>query len=475
MEVTRHNLQELMPTIRDAIDHASFVAVDCEMTGLFDYEPKPWYLDDMQTRYEDVAANAQKFGLIQIGLAAFAPSLTGLGWVAKTFNFYLFPCALEGTDRRFLSQASSLEFLSGCGFDFNKCIRQGVPYMTAVARDARLARVAREASAEERASQQPPIQLTAQRDIDFKEDFLARVRDWLASDTEEALLLPSSNSFQRAVQHQELRRPQFGAPDPPGFHVEVVKGPSGYNQLRLVKADPEVAAAARAAATSKAQADIHAAAGFTAVLEMLRGAGKPVVGHNAFFDLAFILSSFATPLPPSLRAFKELVRAWFPAGFWDTKHLACQLQAAQPAAAPEDTSLGALYADLEARAAGGVASDPGEGGLIQTAPLPTVGHSVTFDRYDFAGASMLAHEAGYDAFMTGSVFARLAVLLGGAETVQAALPALAASRGRLNVTRCLTTPTSIWRVPIPSLGGPKCCGCLDSRPAVSPEEAWHGE
>lgn len=43
-----------MPTIRDAIDHASFVAVDCEMTGLFDYEPKPWYLDDMQTRYEDV-------------------------------------------------------------------------------------------------------------------------------------------------------------------------------------------------------------------------------------------------------------------------------------------------------------------------------------------------------------------------------------------------------------------------------------
>lgn len=48
---------------------------------------------------------------------------------------------------------------------------------------------------------------------------------------------------------------------------------------------------------------------------------------------------------------------------------------------------------------------------------------------------MLAHEAGYDAFMTGAVFARLAVLLGGAETVQAALPALAALRGRLNVTR----------------------------------------
>ncbi len=40
--------------------------------------------------------------------------------------------------------------------------------------------MAREASAKERASQQPLIQLTAQRDIDFKEDFLARVRDWLA-------------------------------------------------------------------------------------------------------------------------------------------------------------------------------------------------------------------------------------------------------------------------------------------------------
>lgn len=126
------------------------------------------------------------------------------------------------------AQASSLEFLSGCGFDFNKCIREGVPYMTggqpavrlrwtggsgpfrveawgtcvapltstfaarphlnlrcptlhtAVARDARLARIVRDSGAEERAAQRPPIQLTARRDIEFKEDFVARVREWLA-------------------------------------------------------------------------------------------------------------------------------------------------------------------------------------------------------------------------------------------------------------------------------------------------------
>lgn len=87
LQVTRHDLQELMPTIRDAIHRASFVAVDCEMTGLFDYEPKPWYLDDMQTRYEDVRCMQRGCGrVLELHCAALMQTLSShaaLGTLAR--------------------------------------------------------------------------------------------------------------------------------------------------------------------------------------------------------------------------------------------------------------------------------------------------------------------------------------------------------------------------------------------------------
>ena len=58
--------------------------------------------------------------------------------------------------------------------------------------------------------------------------------------------------------------------------------------------------------------EIGGAAGFAAVLEMLRDSGKPAVGHNPGFDIAFTLEHLARPLPPDWPAFKALARDWFP-------------------------------------------------------------------------------------------------------------------------------------------------------------------
>lgn len=135
-QVTRDTFHEALPLVRQALSEASFVAIDCEMSGLFDYDSRPWLLDDIDTRYHDVGLNgvvaliqnrtqvtveailgskrtqvaesAKKFGLLQFGLSAFAPGPVGLGWIAKTFNFYLFPAVIEGYNRRFLSEVDCL-------------------------------------------------------------------------------------------------------------------------------------------------------------------------------------------------------------------------------------------------------------------------------------------------------------------------------------------------------------------------------
>lgn len=74
-------------------------------------------------------------------------------------------------------------------------------------------------------------------------------------------MLASANSFQRALQHQELRKDQFGSPDPPGFYVQVVKDETGFNKLKLIKGDASAAAAARLEAKEAAAAAIWDAAG----------------------------------------------------------------------------------------------------------------------------------------------------------------------------------------------------------------------
>lgn len=52
--------------------------------------------------------------------------------------------------------------------------------------------------------------------------------------------------------------------------------------------------------------------GFTKVIQLLQHAGKPIVGHNMMFDVAFFLEQFIAPLPVSFVDFSRLWKSHFP-------------------------------------------------------------------------------------------------------------------------------------------------------------------
>lgn len=68
---------------------------------------------------------------------------------------------------------------------------------------------------------------------------------------------------------------------------------------------------------------VQEAAGFVRVFELLRASGKPAVGHNCLFDLAFVLEHLAEPLPGEWPAFKQLVKKWLPGARIGTSHTLC--------------------------------------------------------------------------------------------------------------------------------------------------------
>ncbi|KAJ9510403.1 hypothetical protein QJQ45_015870 [Haematococcus lacustris] len=422
------------------------------------------YLDDMQARYSRVRDAAASYTITQFGLSCFSlssgppssssaahnpttpqpsPAVPAAAEAAATpdtssltaqqpapgpaasqtaqqqhfevttFNAYIFPEPLSwevsGSTpaRRFLVDAGSLSFLSANHFDFNKWVAQGVPYM-ALREHAK-----KKQSGARQSSKTNPVVLEKEEDLAFVAALLAEVKQWLVAEPAlPSLLLPRYNSFQRLLVHQVLAQVSHFAglesvtDTHPGFYITKVDM-DGWPRLRLVRGSLAAKVAHEVEEAALRQEVLRQAAGFSQVLQAMRDSGKPAVGHNCFMDLAYVLASFATgpsALPESWRDFKELCGFWFPAGLYDTKHIAYQLPASLR---PEGTGLGQLYQELVAE---GGSARPAAAQLMQQQlglGLPTIKHHPHCSKYENVAAGAAAHEAGYDAYMTGAVYAFL--------------------------------------------------------------------
>ena len=130
-EVTVDNFEELFPAIKEEISSASFVAFDCEFTSL---NPDPRQnmknslFDNMEERYRKLTTSPLPPLLSQIGLSIFK-QLSGSRadqYEARSYNFFVCPRSFASVDHHFACQASSLEFLTRHGFDFNKVFYHGI-------------------------------------------------------------------------------------------------------------------------------------------------------------------------------------------------------------------------------------------------------------------------------------------------------------------------------------------------------------
>ncbi|GIL60258.1 hypothetical protein Vafri_14886 [Volvox africanus] len=363
VDVTRHNFEVMLPIVRRYLEACDFFAFDCEMTGLFLEGQNHNYLDDMEERYARIARAAQSFVINQFGLSCFQrqeePGPDGeTQYLAATFNFYLFPRSARGpayvASRRFMCDAESLSFLASQGFDFNRCIYDGVPFIPVKQRDEMLRQLDRDTNTVLGAGEGPRnhVELTKPEDQMFVQELVESVRDWLASGTTDPLDLPAVNGYLRLLTYQALARPEHfggppenGAPDwHPGFVVKKVNDERNCTRVRLVRcALVTEASALDAADREERRRAVMAAAGFAAVWEAIRECGRPGVGHNCLFDVAYSIAQFGEgQLPRTWDGFKHVTAHWFRGGLFDTKHICRQL----PDLLGSETSLATMFSSL---------------------------------------------------------------------------------------------------------------------------------
>lgn len=399
MEVLRHNFEDSFAGIASALSRSAFVAIDTEFSLLVDTEEAsgPSLFDSGEDRYRKLRHIVKTATLTQFGLSAFedvstlAQGGTESRYVAHTFNFYLYPKAYGPIDVSFKCQASSLEFLCQHSFDFNKFVYDGVPFLN---------RHQRELLSSYLGTQSSLAGLDRQLDEDCLQAICSRVAEWIVKAPElkedagedaalSALTIPAEKTVGEFTIHAELRQ---------RFPENLWTRFGEKGQVVVVKVAKEKRAELELGEQDELkERTLDFLTGFSRIFDLIVGEQKPLVGHNLFMDLLFLHEKFYLPLPPKLKDFKKNINRLFPSIF-DTKNIIHRERRRLEDGMGfnfQTTSLEELHSIFD--------SHRGKLGSLYS---PIVGHASP-GKYS-AVENRIPHEAGYDSYIAGYVFLRLA-------------------------------------------------------------------
>ncbi|CAO3570358.1 unnamed protein product [Mortierella alpina] len=374
MEILRENFQRELPYIKEAIEECEFIALDAEFSGLHTEPNKRTQQTTLDEGYEELRKSATQFLTVQIGITTFTFDPRNGTYLAKPFNFFIFPTTAAGYSpqgRCFLTEASSLDFLAKNRFDFNKWVYQGVHYMT---------KAEEETYSKERTKMANNDFETIAVDAmnaQWLADVIASIKAWRVDGKAMNFInIQTHNAYQRRLVYQEVRRlwpTELQARGQSG-HISITK--TTVKQLEIQQQQRH----------SDVQRDVENSIGFRAVIDLLAACGKPIVGHNIVIDLAYILAQFVGPLPPTMEEYKKMIHNTFP-NVMDTKYVSYTAEALRGMS--YDSSLGGLENLV---------------GSVQFIGCPSI---VPHYRHQKYMSNDRSHEAGYDSYITGSIMIRM--------------------------------------------------------------------
>jgi len=403
-EVTATNFEDECEEIQRKIRGCSFVAFDTEFTALtIDSDNETTSLFDCGSdRYDKYYSNATKGIASQIGLAIFK-SVQNVGneygggstFVCDSYNFYVCPKSLASYDPRFVCQASSIQFLAKHNFDFNKFLRDGIPYLNGE-QESELLRDLGDGTL---------LRGIERRNVTFADedklaDATSKVTQWIKAKGQ-----PRHHGNEMIV--------DIGTHDPTAKYLLHQQIRSSHQNLWTFDSKKNANEVLIKVVTEEERKDfvdndsshldlIDKHLGFAKVFRTLVDSKKPLVGHNCLMDLMKMCYQFGNdPLPKTYRGFKAQMTSMFPA-VYDTKLVCFELKRtlediqSKFADRFQSTNLETLKSFLESKA----------GEDFSHLPFaPQILHGCKSLRYE---ENVIAHEAGYDAFMTGFAFLKAA-------------------------------------------------------------------
>lgn len=325
MDVTRQNFEAVSTKVKKSIEEATFLSIDCELTGLNTIRNINAF-DTIQQYYNKVKENCREFLVIQYGITAFRYDQEHNLFKQSSYNFYIFrrPLNRNIPDQRFLCQASSIDFLISQGFDFNKLFREGISYLNLEEETKYMENLEEKRS--ERIESSTPNTKQDKIAIPPSEqplvnDAIKSINEYLNGTETKPLQLPKCNPFCRKLIYQETAD-IFG--DKIMVETKQLENKDRVLHVSRIKSKEELELIAK----EKYEEDLNIlneCVGFTRVLRMIVESGKLVVGHNLLLDIIHTIDKFLTSLPDDYEEFKECAHNLFPS-ILDTKFMSSSIR-----------------------------------------------------------------------------------------------------------------------------------------------------
>ena len=401
MNIDRKNFwKEALPAVRKAIRDADFIAFDMEFSGLDrGAGHRITGADSLQARYRKAVDTVSHFQMLQFGITTFELRKEEAGkkaLITRPFNFYTAPRG------NMTAQASALEFLSQHKFDFTRCFADGLQYLTKSEEFERRKRniesVSADGAAEGSGASRTRRKVVIEgEDREFVSDVEYRIEKMRqATSSETSLLLDPCSALRRRLVYQEFSANDLAISKVPQEEGEELA--QGHARLRISLTTPEEKMQER---LRQMEDDLQQRVGLRHVIDAMVESKKPIVGHNCWLDLAFLYNSFVSrTLPDQLEEYLDNLHAKFPC-IADTKYIIQADESVRKELYPggRGTQLGKAFEKIRAKGPEIIFPD---------------GYGAYEDNLD------RAHDAAYDAYMTGVVFAGAASFLeGGLEGLMA--------------------------------------------------------
>ncbi|XP_021905805.1 poly(A)-specific ribonuclease PARN [Carica papaya] len=439
-QVTKSNFEAALADLRTHVRSADFVAIDLEMTGI---TSAPWResfeFDRFDVRYLKVKDSAEKFAVVQFGVCPFRWDPLKNSFISHPHNFFVFPrqeLPFDGPSHEFLCQTTSIDFLAKYQFDFNACIHEGVSYLSRRQEEEALRQLNSHYEDESynswlklKEGREKPLGRIA--DVLFAERMKNRLSEWRdvmlhGGNGWPEIQRSSSNSSQQFQTIFFKMRPALSLHGFTSHQLRLIQlvTRKHFSDLAYVHGDGENFSSSELVVYTESEEDrnllmkevkderrrgaetkIKAAIGFRHVIDLLSSEKKLIVGHNCFLDIAHIYSKFSGPLPSTAEDFVSSVNKYF-SHIIDTKILLNADEILQRRMKRSKTSLSSAFALLCPQMSLGSKSSR----LVfqQCVEVDVEVDNIRFSVWN-PGAK---HEAGYDAFMTGYIFAQSCSLLG---------------------------------------------------------------
>ena len=393
----------MLPQIVKDIEESAFVSIDGEFSGLAS-ERNILPFDTSEEFYLKQLKTSSGFNLIQLGLSFFKakkdpvqdssecdakkdPSENSQleNVTCKSYNIFVYPQSKNAT---FLCQGSSLSFLAGNGFDFNKLFTSGISFCNAAEEEKLRSEVK-----EKRALRMEQLkQRVANEEIDISKrnfipipenelEMLGNVQQKIQSIVDGKLLETSFdnlNPFQRKLVY-ELIEKEFN--NKVSTSVKTIEN----NRKALFvesKRTEEEEMKIENNRQKEEEACINEIVGLRLLLKEISKSKKLIVGHNCLLDLMFLMTQCFEDLPSDYNQFKALTHRIFP-NIIDTKFMGTSKELKEIFSS---TVLNQLYQRLT------------------ESPFEKVDVEFEDPYHTYSLDHPKEHEAGYDSYLTGYCF-----------------------------------------------------------------------